>query len=57
MRVGGNSFLAVNVAAVQKQRGSDDCVGFFAIEFALHAALGHCLEEIEFDQLLCETTS
>ena len=25
---GGNSFLAVNVATVQKQRGSDDCRGF-----------------------------
>ena len=25
-------------------------IGFFAIAFALHAALGHCLEEIEFDQ-------
>ncbi|KAL5506012.1 hypothetical protein EMCRGX_G007571 [Ephydatia muelleri] len=58
----GNSFLAVNFATVQKQRGSDDC-GFFAIAFALHAALGHCLEEIEFDQatmrdhlLKCYTT-
>ena len=58
----GNSFLAVNVATVQKQRGSDDCGGF-AIAFALHAALGHCLEEIEFDQatmrdhlLKCYTT-
>ena len=58
----GNSFLAVNVATVQKQRGSDDC-GVFAIAFALHAALGHCLEEIEFDQatmrdhlLKCYTT-
>ncbi|KAL5494151.1 hypothetical protein EMCRGX_G015429 [Ephydatia muelleri] len=58
----GNSFLAVNVATVQKQRGSDDCEGF-AIAFALHAALGHCLEEIEFDQatmrdhlLKCYTT-
>ena len=46
---GGNSFIAVNVATVQKQRGSVDCGGF-AITFALHAALGHCLEEIEFDQ-------
>ena len=36
---GGNSFLAVNVATVQKQRCSDDC-GVFAIVFALHAALG-----------------
>ncbi|KAL5515784.1 hypothetical protein EMCRGX_G001003 [Ephydatia muelleri] len=60
--IAGNSFLAVNVATVQKQRGSDDC-GFFAIAFALHAALGHCLEEIEFDQatmrdhlLKCYTT-
>ena len=44
---GGNSFLAVNV---QKQHGSDDR-GVFAIAFALHAALGHCLEEIEFDQV------
>ena len=58
----GNSFLAVNVATVQKQRGSDDC-GVFAIAFALHAALGHCLEEIKFDQatmrdhlLKCYTT-
>ncbi|KAL5479400.1 hypothetical protein EMCRGX_G022920 [Ephydatia muelleri] len=58
----GNSFLAVNVATVQKQRGSDDC-GVFAIAFALHAALGHCLEEFEFDQatmrdhlLKCYTT-
>eukprot|EP00731_Ephydatia_muelleri_P032772 Em0024g316a len=58
----GNSFLAVNVATIQKQRGSDDC-GVFAIAFALHAALGHCLEEIEFDQatmrdhlLKCYTT-
>ena len=39
----------MNVATVQKQRGSDDC-GVFAIAFALHAALGHCLEEIEFNQ-------
>ena len=38
----GNSFLAVNVATVQKQHGSDDC-GFFAIAFALHAALGRSL--------------
>eukprot|EP00731_Ephydatia_muelleri_P000864 Em0001g864a len=60
--IAGNSFLAVNVATVQKQRGSDDCGGF-AIAFALHAALGHCLEEIEFDQatmrdhlLKCYTT-
>ena len=45
----GNSFLAVNVAAVQMQRGMDDC-GLFAIAFALHAALGHCIEEIDFDQ-------
>ena len=46
---GGNSFIAVNVATVQKQCGSDNC-GVFAIAFALHSALGHCLEEIEFDQ-------
>ena len=52
----------MNVATVQKQHGSDDCGGF-AIAFALHAALGHCLEEIEFDQatmqdhlLKCYTT-
>ena len=49
---GGNSFIAVNVATVQKQHGSDDCDDdwVFAIAFALNAALGHCLEEIEFDQ-------
>ena len=35
---GGNSFLAVNVASVQKLCGSDDC-GVFAIVFALHAPL------------------
>ena len=45
----GNSFLAVNVAAVKMQRGTDDC-GLFAIAFALHAALGHCIEEIDLDQ-------
>ncbi|KAL5475518.1 hypothetical protein EMCRGX_G025345 [Ephydatia muelleri] len=45
----GNSFLAVNVAAVQMQRGMDDCA-LFVIAFALHAALGHCIEEIDFDQ-------
>ncbi|KAL5487221.1 hypothetical protein EMCRGX_G019798 [Ephydatia muelleri] len=64
-RLGGTVTLfdcPVNVATVQKQRGSDDC-GVFAIAFALHAALGHCLEEIEFDQatmrdhlLKCYTT-
>ena len=55
---GGNSFFAVNVDTVQKQRGSDDCGGF-AIAFALHAVRGHCLEEIAFDQatILCETAS
>ena len=47
--IGGNAFLAVNVATVQKQHGSDDC-GVFGIAFALYAALGLCLEEIEFDQ-------
>ena len=31
------------------QRGMDDC-GLFAIAFALHSALGHCIEEIDFDQ-------
>ena len=46
---GGNAYLAVNVATVQKQHGSDDC-GVFVIAFALHAALGYCLEKIEFDQ-------
>eukprot|EP00731_Ephydatia_muelleri_P019603 Em0012g428a len=49
-RLGGTVTLCdcpVNVATVQKQRGSD---WVFAIAFALHAALGHCLEEIEFDQ-------
>ncbi|KAL5502451.1 hypothetical protein EMCRGX_G009227 [Ephydatia muelleri] len=58
----GGQSKAVNVATVQKQRGSDDC-GVFAIAFALHAALGHCKEEIEFDQatmrdhlLKCYTT-
>ena len=45
----GNSFLAVNVAAVQMQRGMDGC-GLFAIAFAMHSALGHCIEEIDFDQ-------
>ena len=52
----------MNVATVQKQRGSDDC-GVFAIAFALHAALGHCLEKMKFDQatmrdhlLKCYTT-
>ena len=39
----------MNVAAVQMQRGMDDC-GLFTIAFALHAALGHCIEEIDFDQ-------
>eukprot|EP00731_Ephydatia_muelleri_P018182 Em0011g222a len=57
-RLGGT----VTLFDCRKQRGSDDC-GVFAIAFALHAALGHCLEEIEFDQatmrdhlLKCYTT-
>ena len=47
---GDKRFLAVNVATVQRQHGSDDC-GLFAIAFALHAALGQCLEETEFVQV------
>ena len=41
--------LAVQIPPVQQQNGSNDC-GLFAIAFALHAALGDNVEELEFDQ-------
>ena len=44
-----NAYLAVHIPQVQRQCGSNDC-GVFAIAFALHAALGHCVGDITFDQ-------
>ena len=43
----GNSFLAVNVAAVQMQHGMDDCN---SLRIAFCFQLSHCIEEIDFDQ-------
>ena len=51
---GENAFLTVNIATLQKQCGSDDC-GVLAIAFALHSSMGHCLDEIEFDQANMQT--
>ena len=39
----------MQIPPVQQQNGSNDC-GLFAIAFALHAALGDNVEELEFDQ-------
>ena len=39
----------MHIPQVQRQCGSNDC-GVFAIAFALHAALGHCVGDITFDQ-------
>ena len=44
-----NAYLAVHIPQVQRQCGSNDC-GVVAIAFALHAALGHCVGDITFDQ-------
>ena len=44
-----NAYLAVHIPQVQRQCGSNDC-GVFAIAFALHAALGHCVGNITFGQ-------
>ena len=39
----------MHIPQVQRQCGSNDC-GVFAIAFALHAALGHCVGDYTFDQ-------
>ena len=44
-----NAYLAVHIPQVQRQCGSNGC-GVFAIAFALHAAPGHCVGDITFDQ-------
>ena len=41
--------LVVHVPPVQQQSGTNDC-GVYAIAFAVHAALGDNLKDIEFDQ-------
>ena len=41
--------LTVDIPSVQQQKGNSDC-GVFAISFAVHAALGNNIEEIEFNQ-------
>ena len=41
--------LAVSVVNVQQQVGVEDC-RLFAIAFAVHAASGQNVEELEFDQ-------
>ena len=43
------TFLNLNVPNVQQQTGVDDC-GLFAIAFAVHAARGDCVGELDFDQ-------
>ena len=42
--------LIVHLPVIQRQTGGSDC-GLFAIAFALHAALGHCVSDLEFNQL------
>ena len=42
--------LIVQFPYTQKQKGGSDC-GVFAIAFALHAAMGHSVWGLEFDQL------
>ena len=46
----GESVLVVSVVNVQQQVGVEDC-GLFAIAFAVHAASGQNVEELEFDQV------
>ena len=41
--------LTIHRVPVQCQRGASDC-GPFAIAFAVHAALGHDLQDVTFDQ-------
>ena len=41
--------LTVDIPSIQQQKGNSDC-GVFAIAFAVHAALGNTIEEIEFNQ-------
>ena len=41
--------LTVDIPSIQQQKGNSDC-GVFAIAFAVHAALGTTIEEIEFNQ-------
>ena len=41
--------LTVGIPSIQQQKGNSDC-GVFAIAFAVHAALGSTIEEIEFNQ-------
>ena len=41
--------LQIHIPSVMQQDGANDC-GLFAIAFALHAALGDKVEELEFDQ-------
>lgn len=45
----GEIELALTVPSVQQQVGANDC-GLFAIAFAVHAALGESVDELEFDQ-------
>ena len=41
--------LQIHIPSVMQQDGANDC-GLFAITFALHAALGDKVEELQFDQ-------
>lgn len=41
--------LVIHAPPVQQQKGDSDC-GVYAIGFALHAALGDTIKDIEFDQ-------
>ena len=41
--------LTVDIPSIQQQRGNSDH-GDFVIAFAVHAALGNTIEEIEFNQ-------
>ena len=41
--------LVVRIPPVQQQKGSSDC-GVYAIAFAVHAALGDDIKDLEFDQ-------
>ena len=43
------TFLNLNVPNVQQKTGVDDC-GLFAIAFAVRAARGYCVGELDFDQ-------
>ena len=41
--------LVVHIPSVQQQQGSSDC-GLYAIAFALHAACGDDMKDLEFNQ-------